>query len=268
MNQGVRKVKPDRRDYSFLHTYAGSTEGLPDTFSIYDGRPIPDQRTYDRRFNPPLRPGPMACTGETQTFIAGLEDGALYDPMDFYDATPPGVDGIGRDVRQSLKTAVERGFKRADGVRGFNRAAYFHVYGSGKIDDFDAMRIALWMHQNSKRGISLVTYFYQEMLPDQFGNIQLPTFNTKEATLHNYLITGWRKRNGVEELECIPWLGMESGDKGKMYIPRPIFNKLINQPYTGAFILINEDSTLPITLGWVALWNHLVAFIRQLYLNL
>lgn len=268
MQQGALKVWPHRKDYSFLHTYAGSTEGLPESFSIYDGRPIPDQRFYDRRFTPPLRPGPMACTGETQTFIAGLEDNALYDPIDLYDHTPPGTDGIGRDVRQSLKTSIEYGFKRADGARGFNRAAYFHVYGTGKIDDFDAVKIALWMHQNARRGVSVVTWWYTEMYPDQNGNIQLPTFRTQEATLHNYLITGWRTRNGVEELECIPWLGMEVGKKGLVYIPRPIFNKLINQVYTGCFILINEDGTLPITLGWIALWDHLVSFIRQLYLNI
>lgn len=265
MVQGALKLRPDRRDYSFLHTFAGSTEGLPDTFSIYDGRPIPDQRTFDRRFNPAVRPLPMGCTGETQTMIAGLEDGALYDPADFYDATPPGTDGIGRDVRDSLKTAVKRGFKRADGTVGYKRAAYFNVYGSGKIDDTDAVRIALWLNQAEKRGVSVVSWWYPTFYPDQFGSVQLPSFNTKEATLHNYLITGWRTRNGVEELECVPWLGSDYGRGGLVYISRPIFNGLLSQPWSGCFSLTKDDGTTPVPIGWIAIWDHLYYYLRNLF---
>lgn len=265
MQQGALKVWPHRKDYSFLHTFAGSTEGLPESFSIYDGRPIPDQRTHDRRFNPPLRPLPMGCTGETQTFIAGLEDGALYDPMDFYDATPPGVDGMGRDVRDSLKTAVKRGFKRSDGTTGFKRVAYFNCYGSGKIDDTDAARIALWLNQGEKRGVSVVSWWYPEFYPDQFGSIFPPSFNTKEASLHNYLCTGWRTRNGEVELECIPWLGQDFGKQGLVYIPRSIFNGLMAQPWTACYTLTKDDGTTPLPVGWVAIFDHFLYYFRNLF---
>lgn len=265
------KIWPHRRDKSFLHTYGATnfdTRGLPAQFSIYDGRAIPNQHLQDIRFSPPLPPLPLGCTGETTTFAAGLEDNALYDPVDFYHATPPGDDFEGRDIRTALQTAIERGFKLPSGVIGAKRTAYFNCYGAGAIDDFDAVRIAIWINQSEKRGVSIGSYFYAEFLQTSNGSLPLPSFNTKlpTTTLHNYLCTGWRTlQDGTEELELIMWVGENYGTKGLVYMSRTIYNALMQQPWTGAFTITKESGDAAVSIGITAYVDHLVYFIRQLF---
>lgn len=263
---GLCKIAPHRKDYSLIHTFgAFPVNGLPDQFSIYDGRIIPDQRYDDTRFEPPVRPLPMGCTGESQTFDAGIQDGAVYRPDDFYDHTPPGRDGEGRDMRASLDTAKSYGFRSdlATEPTG-KRVAYFNCYGSGKIDDTDAVRIALWINQHEKRSVSVGSWWYPEFM-DTKSTMPVPSFRTSEGSLHNYIITGWRTRNGEVELEVIPWLGMFWGKKGLGYMPRPIFNALMAQPWTGAFTMTKMPGETPIPVGVQAYIDHLVYFIRNLF---
>lgn len=275
MKYGLSKIYPDRNDYSLLHTYGAlnfDTQGLPTSFSIYDGRPIPNQNTFDTRFIPAIRPLPWGCVGETTTFAAGLEDGAVYPPDDFYFAIPPGTDGQGRDIREGLQTAIDRGFKLPDGTIGAKRTAYFNCYGAGAIDDFDAVRIALWINQVEKRGVSIGSYFYPEFVmpapgsgaatshPDASGIVPVPSFNTAQASLHNWLITGWKTVNGVIYLEALTWQG-----QFVEYFTREIFNALMAQPYTGAFTITKVTSQTPVPIGFQAYIDHLVYFVRNLF---
>ena len=266
---GVNKIQPHRKDYSLLHTFGATLpepKGFPDKFSIYDGREIPNQTSYDNRFRPSVRPLPYGCTGETQSFDASIQDKKLFHPDDLYDNTPPFTDGTGRDLRLSLQTTKERGFLESDGTFGYRRKQYFNVYGAGAIDDFDAARIALWINQDEKRGVSVGSWWYQEFMnPNGFGLLSLPSFRMEEASLHNYLVTGWKTINDQLCLEMIPWLGMNYGNNGLCYASRPLYNALLAQPYTAAFTNTKKDTGQPITIGIQAYIDHLVYMIRSLF---
>lgn len=77
--KGLNKLWPSHKDYSFLHTFGDlpHPQGLPENFSIWDGRVIANQLYHDFRFNPPVRPLPLGCTAETMTQIAGLEQSTI-----------------------------------------------------------------------------------------------------------------------------------------------------------------------------------------------
>lgn len=265
LKQGLKKITPDRRDYSIVHTFGATTAGLPDNYSIYDGRPIPNQNDVDTRFNPQLPPLPEGCTGETGAFETGLQDGKLYNPQDLYLHTLPG-DAGGRDMRAMLQTLIDRGVEATDGTMSPKRTAYFNCYGTGIIDDFDAARIGLWISQAEKRGVYVGSWFYPEFVYDvpPTGVLPVPSFNTTQASLHCYLMTGWRTIDGKLEAEMLTWQGPKVGFQGVEYMSREIFNALMAQPYTGAFTITKTTSKTPIPIGWVAVVDHLVAFIRNL----
>ncbi len=268
MKQGLQKVWADSRDHSLIKTFGATpidVNGLPSNFSIYDGRLIPNQDASDDRFTPSLIPLPYGCTGETGSFDAGIQDSALYNPQDLYESTP-GNPGEGRDIRKVLKTLITRGPRRADGSFGPKRTNYFNVYPANKIDDFDAVRIALWINQEEKRGVWVGTWWYPQFaVPNPDGTLPTPSFNIDDATLHCHLLTGWKTINGEPYLEDISWQGMNYGDKGKVYFSRTEYNALINQPYTGAFTITKVGGQSVVTVGMQAYVDQLVAFIRNLF---
>lgn len=274
LKNGLNKIAADRRDNSLLHTLhaygsAVDPKGLPDTFSIYDGRPIPNQDDVDTRFNPQLPPLPMGCTGETGAFESGLQDGALYDPLFLYLSTPPYDKSSGRDIRTMLGVLKKStSLRKPDGTFGPARGDYFNCYGSGNIDDFDAARIGLWINQALKRGVYIGSWFYPQFVGDSVassGTVGLPSFNTSEASLHNYVATGWKTINGVVYLECITWQGMKMGNNGIEYMTREIYNALMSQPYTGAFTIAKIGDGDAVAIGWQAVVDHLVYFVLNLF---
>ncbi len=266
MHSGLLKTLPDHRDFSVLHSFGAITpdpKSLPDTFSIYDGQVIPNQELEDNRFSPPVRPLPYGCTGEAQSFIGGLEDGGKYRPDDLYDNTPPYVDNQGRDMRLSMQTTITRGFKDNFGVLGYKRTHYYNVYGVGPVDDFDAARIALYLFQGEKRAVSVGSWWYGEFENPVDGIIPTPSFNTNQASMHNWIATGWKD----DMLECISWQGMDYGDNGKVYIPRVIYNALMRQPFTAAMTLTKNTAATPVPLGMQVWIDHLVYWLMQLFTN-
>lgn len=266
MKSGLTKIRPDSRDYSLLHTYGAVADpsSLPLSFSIYDGRQIPNQNLQDNRFSPALPPLPYGCTGETGAFESGIQDETLYNPQDLYINTPPGDFG-GRDIREMLKVLTKRGPKQADGSMGPKRTAYFNCYGAGKIDDFDAARIAIWINQIEKRGVYIGTFWYWGDTPATV--LETPSFKMSEASLHCYLATGWAHNDqiGEDELEVIPWVGQDFGTQGRFYITRTIYNALMVQPWTGAFTITKTEGQAGVPIGYQAIIDHLVYFIRNLF---
>lgn len=274
IKSGLKKIRPYHRDLSLIHTlikYGATPEltSLPAIFSIYDGRSIPNQNQLDTRFIPAVRPLPEGCTAETITFDAGIQDGATYPPDDFYFATPPGTDNVGRDARVALQTAINRGFKLPDGTIGAKRTAYFNCYGVGKIDDFDAARIGLWINQTEKRGVLAGTWWYAEY--EQVGKdgiLPLPSFNTSIASLHFHLITGWKTIGLDQYLEDISWQGEDYANAGIDYISREQYNALMAQPYTGAFTETKLQGMTPVPIGMQAYVDHVVYALTQFISNL
>lgn len=267
MLSGLNPIYADGRDYSIVPTFGAiaTTEGLPDSFSIYDGRPIPDQNASDVRFTPSLQPIPEGCTGEGMTFAGGLEDSALYNPLAFYLATPPNIFGTGRDIRDALSTAINIGYQNPQGQVGNRRTAYFNCYGAGAIDDFDAARIGVYINQNEKRGVIVGSWWYPDFENPQNGIISTSSYNTSNATLHCWLITGWKTINGALYLEGISWQGMDYGLNGLHYVSRETFNALMAQPYTGAFTLTKMMGQTTIPIGFQAYIDQVVYYVRQLF---
>lgn len=269
VKNGLGKIKPDARDYSIVKTFGAlpaDAAGLPEFFSVYDGRPIPNQDAVDDRFYPPLPPLPYGCTGETGTFDAGLQDNDVYNPSDMYYNTPPGTQNEGRDMRASLATLKIRGPVRQNGTFGPKRVEYFNCYGAGAIDDFDAIRIALWINQNEKRGVWAGWWWYPDFaVPFADGTLKTPSYDTRQASLHAHLITGWKTIRGERYLESVSWQGMEYGQKGLVYFSREQVNKLLKQPWTGCFTQTKLGANAPVPVGMQAVVDHLVYFVRQLF---
>lgn len=272
IQNGLNKISPHKKDYSFLHTFGATTfdaKSLPPRFSIYDGRVIPNQNAEDHRFTPPLPPMPLGCTGETGSFARGLEEGKLYNPEFTYRNTPPGNDD-GRDIREMLKALKRVGVKDDKGNVGDKSGDFFNVYGAGKIDDFDAARIALWINQTEKRGVIIGTWWYgefeQPITDDLKGILPTPSFKTAEASLHCHLITGWDSTYKGEYLQDLSWQGMNYADAGIDYIPRATYNALLAQPWTGAFTIAKlPEGQQAVPLGMQVYIDHLVYLIRQLF---
>ncbi len=270
MESGLPKIAPDRKDYSLLHTFAAiipDPAGLPDNFSVYDGRTIPNQMSFDGRFSPALAPLPLGCTGESGSFDAGIQDGKLYRPDELYENTTPFVPTTGRQIRDMLQRLIDVGPMGADGVRGPKRHAYFNCYAAGNIDDFDAARIGLWINQHEKRSVIVGLYWYRQFaVPLQKFSLDYPSFNIKmDGSLHCIVVTGWRTNNGVVELEVISWQGEEYANAGIAYMSREIYNALLQQPWTGAFTTTKLDGRTPIPIGIKAIIDHLVYYIRSLW---
>lgn len=267
--QGLDKIIPDTRDYSLLHTFAGTIpdpEGLPDRYSNYDGRAIPDQNADDARFPFLIPPLPFGCTGEAGAFDSGIQDKADYNPQDLYLNTPPRDPYSGRDIRKMLQTLIDRGPKKIDGSFGPKRLAYFNCYGSGKIDDFDAARIALWINQFERRNVIVGTWWYQEF--NSAGNdgiLPEPSYQMAGAQLHCHLVTGFDKTYKDEYVETIPWRGKQVGKDGLFYMPRSMYNALMRQPWTGAFTITKQPVSSPIPVGYMAVIDHLVYMVRNLW---
>lgn len=266
MKDGLLKLRPDARDYSLLHTFGGiaaDPDSISDTFSVYSGQVIPDQNENDTRFPFLIPPLPYGCTGEGGAFDSGIQDSELYNPQDLYLNTPPGGSG-GRDMRAMLQTLINRGPRLSDGSFGAKRTAYFNCYGAGAIDDFDAVRIAVWLNQYEKRGVYIGSYWYWGDASSAM--LSMPaSLNTAGVPLHCYLATGWIKQGSEYYLEVIPWLGMERGDKGRFYMSREVYNALMGQPYTGAFTITKTLSQTPVPIGAQAVIDHLVYFVRSLF---
>lgn len=258
MKSGLLQIRPDTRDYHFLKTFgATSAAGLPDSFSIYDGRAIPNQNQNDARFPFTIPALPEGCTGESGAFETGIQDGVLYNPQDLYLATPPGDAYSGRDIRQMLQTLISRGVKDANGNLSPKRLAYFNVYGAGAIDDFDSARIAVWINQDEKRGVYIGSYWGWGDSPPT-ADLYVPDYSTSDP-LHCYIATGWTP----DGLEIIPWIGESTGNLGKFYISRDIFNHLMEMPWTGCFTITKQPSSTPVPIGYTAIIDHLTYFIRS-----
>lgn len=262
MNKGLLPIRPHHKDYHFLPSFGATTfdtASLPENFSIYDPSfVIPNQDSTDTRFTPALQPLFQGCTAEAGTFACGLEDNlALYSPAELYIATPPGTLNTGRDIRAMLDTLKKP---------PYNRKAYFNVYAAGPIDDFDAARIALWINQDEKRAVILGSYWYPEF--ENIGTdgiLPIPSFKTANATLHCWILTGWKTVGGVVYLEGISWQGEQYGNKGLHYVSRPLYNALINQIHSGAFTVTKIETEQPVTLGMQSYIDELVAFVRHLF---
>lgn len=239
MKSGLVLQHTDHRDYDFHKTFGSSnfdTKTLPNTFNIDAGLTMPNQNTDGF---------PMGCTGYAQTDLCTNEDGIIYDAGELYLATPPNDRTSGRDLRSSLNVLVNRGPKQKDGTLGAKRTAYYNVRAQGILDWFEAIRVALWITQDEKRGSSVAVPWFPEF--EQIGSDGiLPTvvsYDWNKASGHDAVISGWTDtdtkgnliRNGEVFLKVKSWQGKQYGDNGWCYMCQPLTDAIFNMKYTEAF---------------------------------
>ncbi len=230
---GVRPVSPDNRDYSHTKTFGS----IPVFLGDYDGDAgltNPDQNAEAR---------PNGCTGYTQSEVCADRDKRIYDPGYTYDKTRmmEGTLGqdVGCDIRDSLKSTRVYGVKAIGEsdlqAFGHRRGAYYAIEPAP--DYFDGVRSALVKGHS----VSMATPWYDIFNLPRAGIIQAPSDYGQKSSYHNYKACGWKTINGTVYLKIKPWIGPQYGDNGFAYMPREVVNQLLNQTYTGAFVLDDYD---------------------------
>lgn len=232
------KLFQDSRDLHYFEKF-GSTDTFPASFSVKDRIPEPVQ---------PI--GNEQCTCYATTYMAGEQDGVVYD-VDYLWSMIPHTDS-GADPREALGEAT-KGLRRKDtGEMVFHWSSYFRAdtYGSG-TDAFDATRSAM-MLSNSVVGIATPWYL-------EWRNKTILSLGKNIATYHMYCATGWEEINGEPMLIIEAWTGI------KLYMNRETFNAAIKSIGSGAWVL----STLEIDkIRKISLLQKLIDLMTNLYIEL
>ncbi len=225
IQNGVRPVRPDNRDLSHTATFGATTPStFPDSFDTDNGISNPNQNADGR---------PNSCRAYTQSEICWDEDKQEYtvqftdDKQCLIEGIPTGSPG---DIRVSLKSTIVYGVQEPSensDMQAFQhrRGSYYQIEKAP--DYFDACRSAL-----IKSGsVSMATPWYDNFSnPDSNGIVTLPTPN-EEYSYHNYKVCGWKTIAGTPYIKIKAWTGRF------YWFPREVINFLLDQTYTGAFVL-------------------------------
>lgn len=268
IKDGIKKVQWDNRDYDHLRSFGLTTfdaTTLPPEFNVDAGFGVPNQNEPNPTFGIPALF--WGCTGYTQTELCQDEDLKLYNPRYTYNKTYPYNEDTGRQIRDSLKVVCkEAGLKDINGDYGVPRRAYYNVEQAGKIDYFDAVRIAMWVNQAEHRSVSLAIPWYSAWQFPANGVLPIPEdFRWIPGVVpgHNAKIAGWKTIDNKLYLVCKPWQGKDFGDKGYVYFSRELFNAVLNIGGTGAFTVAPKtDGTQPVQRNVI---EALVDFVRSLF---
>lgn len=239
MKNGARPLTPDKRDYSFHHSFGSvgfDTATLPDSFLVDPGFTMPDQDALNTMFIPNVPPMPEGCTDYGTSEVCIDQDGRLYNPQGTENLTHANASG-GGDIRASLMTAVNTGVEDAAGIMGNKRAALFSVKPAGALDWFDAMRTAVWINQQEKRSCSVGSIWYPDWEESVGANgvLPMPQQIVLNGPWHNYKIDGWVTFNGIPYLRVKSWQGPSYGDHGWAYMSREVCNVIMSMPGACAF---------------------------------
>lgn len=245
VRNGLKPLKPDRRDYDFLKTkkLAGVPQTLPSEYDVDAKLWIPDQNIgTENLFQKPVPPMPYGCTNYTQADLCSDEDKTLYDPSWLEEWTHANQNG-GTDLRTSLNAVVKHGLRKQDGTIVDIHNAYYNIRPSKYIDAFDAARLAMLSVSIERRGVSVGTPWFATFFPKRDGIIEQPdSYNAAGVGWHNYAVKGWKTINGVPYLKIKPWCGITYGDNGFGYMSRELFNSLIAIPGTAMFTIDKDDA--------------------------
>lgn len=262
IESGAKPTLYDRRDHDLLKTFgAALPPKFPDYYNVDNGLWTPNQNAGGELFN--LPPQPYGCTNFTTCDISADDDGVLYNPQVMEERTRANAKG-GLDIRVSLKEATKRGaLQDANGNIGPKRTGYFTIRPTQQLDVFDAIRLAMLSTQSEGRSVSAGTPFYPDWMDiNKKGILSIPKdFNTSHASWHNWKVSGWKMINDQPYLICKMWLGKNYGDKGFVYMSRPLANSVFNIPGSCAFTVTKLDG-LEIQTVDFKLVQWIVSFIK------
>ncbi len=262
MNHGCKPVRPDHRDLSHTRTFGAITpETFPDEWDTDCGLTCPDQNAMGM---------PNGCTGFTQSELCNDEDKCVYKPQFTYLKTQQmeGTAGqnVGCDIRDSLKSTVVYGVELSgetdEQAFAHRRGSYYQVEQAP--DYFDGIRSCLI----KGRSVSIATPWYSNFsYPDLNGIVTAPaSWSTSGLPYHNFKVCGWVTIAGTPYLKIKPWVGPQYGINGFSYFPREVVNQLLDQTYTGAFVLDVFDPNAK-TVAIYTTYEIVIGYLRRI-LNL
>ena len=266
MKSGLKPTRLDHRDRDFHRSYRFGSVGAPTLPVEFDTDPklsMPDQETFNNQFSPPIPALPFGCTDYTQNELCQDQDGRLYNASFTESKTHANALG-GLDIRVSLSSIKKDGVQDADGKVGYNRSGYYNIRSYGLLDMFDAIRVAMFSSLPEKRAVSVGTPFYSAWSRPTNGILPMPpSFDTTNASWHNWKISGWKTIDGVPYLIGKTWQGAEYGDSGLCYMSRDLCNAVFSIKGCAAFTVtkIPPQQILPVDLNVVQI---IVSFIRNL----
>lgn len=266
IKNGTGPTTLDTRDYSYHRTFGTIPKPLENRiYSYLRSQPIPDQNAEGL---------PMGCTGETQTFLKGIQDDSIYDAAWQYAKTClmewHGPEK-GCDIRNSSKSLRVFGAKRIDETTDEEAAKHksgktFNVDKVPGLDWFDSFRTPLRLQ---KQGISVGTIWFPEWEGVGKDGELSPNFaydgNPFNYPWHNYAFTGENIMYGEPVIEAISWQGVGYADKGKCYFNRATFNRAFDISGTIGLITLvaTPEDILTIKLDLV---QALVMFLNRILL--
>ena len=258
--QGLKRIFPDHRDFDFHRSFGSPTTlpSFPPEYSTDAGFWMPSQNAMG---------APYGCTGFSGADACSDEDGVQYDPLDLYRRTPPGLNDQGRDIRVMLGVTINQGLKRwlLTEEPNYKRKAYFQVRGSGVIDQFDAIRLAMLSTRDEKRAvIAGIPWFQEFQAAGQDGVLKMPhDLGVSRATWHCIKIAGWTTINGVSYLMVKSWQGSDYGAGGWAYMSRELCNTLFAINGSAAFTVskVAPGQIVTVDLGAVDL---IISYVRHL----
>lgn len=231
---GVKPTLPDKRDRNF-HTTFGAVTSFADHLFTDAGLTNPNQNTDGH---------PEGCVRYATTELCNDEDNVAYDVgVVFHNmesmGTPPDAPA---DVRDGLESVIVYGIGTATEVVAdwskHRRGAYYAI---DRTDDpFQGAMSAMTKYASlwgKPCSISVGSHWYTGFeLVGQDGILSMPS-PSDAYSQHNYKVCGWKTIDGIVYLIVKSWQGPEYGDGGYCYMSRELFNFLMDQYFSAAYVL-------------------------------
>lgn len=290
MKHGARPTRIKHTDYDFLKTqrFAGVSPTFVDEFFADAGLTMPNQNAPESGYVPPVPPLPFGCTDYGQSELATDLTKTIHNPNDLEAITHANVK-YGIQIRDSLDACLSPSLLHPERLGWIKR--YYNIRAQGRIDSFDAFRLAqvLGLDVGEKRSITWGTPWFPSWEAAIFGNvivkqpdgsystmsggerkIVMPMPTDAELALarawdpsipwHDSKLDGWTKKNGTVVYRDKSWQGNEIGEGGFIYFPREVINTVMGIPGTVAYVASNlADANAPqtidiSTLQWIVSW--------------
>lgn len=275
ISHGARPTRLKHTDYDFLksHRFAGGTPEFKDEYFADAGLTMPDQNHVCSEFVPPTPPMPFGCTNFIQADLATDLTRRMHNPLFLENITHANAKG-GLDIRDSLDACTPPTTLKPCRLGWITQ--FFNVRSQGRIDFFDAFRIAQVMGVNAgeHRSITWGTPWFpswEESINNGLRVMPMPTTqelaqirkNFLSMPWHNSKLDGWTTNNGVLLYRDKSLQGPDIGDHGFIYFPREVINMVMSLKYTIAFTASNigVEKPLPIDVNTV---QWIVSFLRTL----
>lgn len=212
---GLKKHWHSRKDWSHHKTFGASPlSSLPAEYLLVST--VLNQGASEK------------CTAFSACAIAESAYGRKFDPELFYadeGVVAGGFSNDGYDIRTTMKTGVDKGFRLLATDAPFFEGSYFII--DGPYDLFDNIRTAMWIAQMDKKCAEIGTELYLDWLNSPQGIV--PDSFNRPMGLHAMKCAGWKTINNVLYLAMQNSFGEGYADKGVFYFDRSIVNKYFTE---------------------------------------